>query len=147
MKYITFFTSWILDRFSHKSCPNWPKSLRLCWKAALFSQDTEADGGRRADSGTSWRFWTCSCSKVRSPKTPAIISFSQTGSKKWVAEIIAFRGRPGSLRHSGLKNKIKFLYHSVHNYLGHGIWFGLLIIIELEKFNHRLIVFSLSCKI
>ena len=105
MKYITFFTSWILDRFSHKSCPNWPNSLRLCWKAALFSQDTEADGGRRADSGTSWRFWTCSCSKVRSPKTPAIISFSQTGSKKWVAEIIAFRGRPGSLRHSGLKKK------------------------------------------
>ena len=33
---------------------------------------------------------------------PAIISFSITGSKKCPAEIIAFKGRPGSTKHSGL---------------------------------------------
>ena len=35
-------------------------------------------------------------------KRPAIISFSITGSKKCPAEIMAFKGRPGSTKHSGL---------------------------------------------
>lgn len=33
---------------------------------------------------------------------PAIISFSRTGSRKWLADMIALRGRPSSRRHSGL---------------------------------------------
>ena len=47
------------------------------------------------------------CMYINVPKKiiyyiPAIISFSITGSKKCPAEIIAFKGRPGSTKHSGL---------------------------------------------